>query len=197
MDKVIEILLSNTAICVYEGTILGFLIVRYFKLREEKKRTMEMTTLQKEKAREEQLDQMLKNKLYQGSAEKAGKNNVPYEVNFHEETVKNEGSKDNIAIQIVEKGKLSTRKYVIFVSDMITLGKGEQNTVVINDLNIAKEQCRIFKHNEELYIQNLDDSYSVNIQRKRNVMQLASGAVKLMDGDMIGLGETTLEIYFI
>jgi len=197
MDKIIDIILSNWAVCCYEGVILGFVFVRFIRLRREKKEAVEMSTLQKEKAREEKLDQVLKNRLYQGSGDKALQSNIPYEINFHEEVGISGGTDENIAVQIIEKGKLSTRKYVIFISDVITVGQSAKNALVLNDLKIAKEQCRIFKHENNLYIQTLEDTHPVKIRRKRNVVQLTKNAVKLLDGDFIELGETILNIHFI
>lgn len=197
MDKIMEIVFSNLAICCYEAAVLGFLVVYYIRLRKEKKKAVEMNTLQKEKAREEKLDQVLRNRLYQGDSDKAFQNNIPYEISFHEEIENHGGTSENIAVQIIEKGKLSTRKYVIFISDMITIGRSGENALVLNDLKIAKEQCRIFCHEQCLYIQTLEDTHPVHIQRKRNVMQLGKDAVKLLDNDTIKLGETTLNIHFI
>lgn len=197
MDKIMKIVFSNLAICCYEAAVLGFLVVYYIRLKKEKKKAVEMNTLQKEKAREEKLDQVLRNRLYQGDGDKAFQNNIPYEISFHEEIENHGGTNENIAVQIIEKGKLSTRKYVIFISDMITIGRSGENALVLNDLKIAKEQCRIFCHEQCLYIQTLEDTHPVHIQRKRNVMQLGKDAVKLLDNDTIKLGETTLNIHFI
>lgn len=197
MDKIIDVVFSNWAICCYEVAVLGFVFVHFIRLKKQKKKAVEMNTLQREKAREEKLDQVLKNGLYQGNGDKAFQNNIPYEVNFHEETEMNEGTDDNIAVQIIEKGKLSTRKYVIFISDVITIGQSGSNALVLNDLKVAKEQCRIFKHNQELYIQTLEDSHPVKVRRKPNVMQLTKQAVKLLDNDLIELGETILNIHFV
>ncbi len=197
MSGVAGILLSNTAICFYEGLVLGFVLVRFTRLRREKKQAQEMSVLQKEKVREEQLDQVLKNRLYQGSAAKALQNNIPYEVNFHEETPKMGGTREGIAVQIVEKGKLSTRKYVIFISEVITIGQSNTNALVLNDLNVAKEQCRVFKYGTDLYIQTLEDTHPVRLRRGKEEMQLSKNAVRLMDHDQIAVGDTTLQIHFV
>lgn len=197
MDKIIDILFSNIAMCCYEGIILGLVFFRFLRLNKEKKQAVEMNTLQKEKVREEQLDQALKNRLYEGVETKAFQNNIPYEVNFHEETNFASGTDDNIAVQIIEKGKLSTRKYVIFISEVITIGQSNTNALVLNDLNVAKEQCRMFKHDKSLYIQTLEDTHPVKIRRGREEMQLSRDAVKLLDNDFIEVGDTSLNIHFV
>ncbi len=197
MDKIIDILCSNIAMCCYEGIILGLVFFRFLRLNKEKKQAAEMNTLQKEKVREEQLDQALKNRLYQGVETKAFQNNIPYEVNFHEETNFANQTDDNIAVQIIEKGKLSTRKYVIFISEVITVGHSNTNALVLNDLNVAKEQCRLFKHDKSLYIQTLEDTHPVKIRRGREAMQLSRDAVKLLDNDFIEVGDTSLNIHFV
>lgn len=197
MDKIIDILFSNIAMCCYEGIILGLVFFRFLRLNKEKKQAVEMNTLQKEKVREEQLDQALKNRLYEGVETKAFQNNIPYEVNFHEETNFASGTDDNIAVQIIEKGKLSTRKYVIFISEVITIGQSNTNALVLNDLNVAKEQCRMFKHDKSLYIQTLEDTHPVKIRRGREEMQLSKDAVKLLDNDFIEVGDTSLNIHFV
>lgn len=197
MDKIIDILFSNIAMCCYEGIILGLVFFRFLRLNKEKKQAVEMNTLQKEKVREEQLDQALKNRLYEGVETKAFQNNIPYEVNFHEETNFVNGTDDNIAVQIIEKGKLSTRKYVIFISEVITIGQSNTNALVLNDLNVAKEQCRVFKHDKSLYIQTLEDTHLVKIRRGREEMQLSRDAVKLLDNDFIEVGDTSLNIHFV
>lgn len=197
MDKIIDILFSNIAMCCYEGIILGLVFFRFLRLNKEKKQAVEMNTLQKEKVREEQLDQALKNRLYEGIETKAFQNNIPYEVNFHEETNFANGTDDNIAVQIIEKGKLSTRKYVIFISEVITIGQSNTNALVLNDLNVAKEQCRVFKHDKSLYIQTLEDTHPVKIRRGREEMQLSRDAVKLLDNDFVEVGDTSLNIHFV
>lgn len=197
MDKIIDILFSNIAMCCYEGIILGLVFFRFLRLNKEKKQAVEMNTLQKEKVREEQLDQALKNRLYEGVETKAFQNNIPYEVNFHEETNFASGTDDNIAVRIIEKGKLSTRKYVIFISEVITIGQSNTNALVLNDLNVAKEQCRMFKHDKSLYIQTLEDTHPVKIRRGREEMQLSRDAVKLLDNDFIEVGDTSLNIHFV
>lgn len=197
MDRIIGIIFSNAAICCYEGLILGFVFLRFIRLRKQKKYITEMNTQQKEKAREEKLDQLLKNRLYQGKDEKALQSNIPYEISFHEEKAVNDKKEDGIAVQFIEKGKLSTRKYIIFISDVITIGQGGDNVLVLNDLKVAKYQCRIMRKEKELYIQTLEESHPVKLRRKRSVMQLTKDAVALMDNDFIELGETTLNIHFI
>lgn len=197
MDKIMDIVLSNWAVCCYEAAILGFVFVHFIRLRKEKKEAVEMSTLQKEKAREEKLDQILRNRLYQSSGDKAVSNNIPYEIDFHEEVGISGGSDESIAVQIVEKGKLSTRKYVIFISDEMMIGQSAKNGLVLNDLKVAKEQCRIFKHEQNLYVQTLEDIHPVIIRRKRSTVQLTKNAVMLLDGDCIELGDTILNIHFI
>lgn len=197
MNGVAGVLLSGTAICCYEGALLGYILARFMRLRKAKKQAEEMSALQKEKVREEQLDQVLKNRLYQGSAIKALQNNIPYEVNFHEEAPQMGGTREGIAVQIVEKGKLSTRKYVIFISEVITIGQSNSNSLVLNDLSVATEQCRIFRHDGALYLQTLEDTHPVRLKRKREEMQLGKNAVRLMDQDQISVGDTTLQIHLL
>lgn len=197
MDKIIDIIFSNIAICFYEGIILGLVVRRFLKLRKKKKYVMEMNVQQKDKAREDQLDQLLKNRLYQGDADKAMQSNIAYDVTFHEEAKVNDKQSDGIALQIIEKGKLATRKYIIFISDIVTIGQGGENGLVLNDLKVAKQQCRIIRRNKELYIQALEETHPVRIRRKKNAMQLSRDAVQLMNNDYIDLGETTLNIHFM
>lgn len=197
MEKIIGILFSNTAICCYEGVVLGFVLHRFIKLRKQKKHVAEMNAQQKDKAREDQLDQLLKNRLYQGEPDKALQNNMAYDVSFHEERKVNDKQSEGIALQVIEKGKLATRKYIIFVSDYIMIGQGGENGLVLNDLKVAKQQCRIIRKKKDLYIQTLEETHPVKLRRKRNVMQLTKNAVQLLDNDFIELGETTLNIHFM
>ena len=197
MDKIIDIIFSNIAICCYEGIILGLVVRRFLRLRKKKKYVMEMNVQQKDKAREDQLDQLLKSRLYQGASDKALQNNIAYDVTFHEEAKVNDKQSDGIALQIIEKGKLATRKYIIFISDIVTIGQGGENGLVLNDLKVAKQQCRIIRRNKELYIQALEETHPVRIRRKKNAMQLSRDAVQLMNNDYIDLGETTLNIHFM
>lgn len=197
MDKIIEILFSNTAICFYEGVILGIVVRRFIKLRKQKKYVAEMNAQQKDKAREDQLDQLLKNRLYQGDPDKALQNNIAYDVTFHEEQRVNDKESEGVALQVIEKGKLATRKYVIFVPDFITIGQGVENGLVLNDLKVAKQQCRIVRKKKDLYIQTLEETHPVILRRKRNAMQLTKDAVQLMDNDYIELGETVLNVHFM
>lgn len=197
MDKITDIMFSNIAICCYEAVILVFVFIRFIRLRKEKKKAVEMSTLQKDRAREEKLDQVLKNRLYRGENDKVCQNNIPYEVSFHEETGLRGESDDSVAIQIIEKGKLATRKYVMFISEVVTIGQSSNNILIINDLKIAKEQCRIFQYNKALYIQTLEDTHPVTIRRGRKRTQLTKDALMILNGDVVELGETTLTIYLL
>ena len=197
MDSIMGIFFSNTAICVYEGIILGFVLRRFLKLRKQKKHVAEMNAQQKDKAREDQLDQLLKNTLYQGDPDKALQSNIAYDVSFHEEQKVNDKEMEGVALQVIEKGKLATRKYIIFVPDVITIGQGVENGLVLNDLKVAKQQCRIIRKKKELYIQTLEETHPVMLRRKRNVMQLTKDAVQLMNNDYIEMGETVLNVHFM
>lgn len=194
MDKVINILLSNLAICIYESILLGAIIVYFIKLKKKKKYAVEINTQQKDKAREEKLNQLLKNNLYSDKKDKDLEKNIPYEVSFHEEGINKNNKNDGIAVQIIEKGKLSTRKYIIYIYDEITIGQGPENDLVLNDLKVAKQQCQIFKKGQELYVYSLEEIHPVMLKRKKNVMQVAKQPVALLDKDYLELGETLLNL---
>ncbi|MCM1159240.1 MAG: FHA domain-containing protein [Bacteroidales bacterium] len=197
MDKISTILISNQAICFYEAVILCIVFIYWLRLRKEKKRKKEMNTLKKEKARNENLDQMLKNNLYQGDQNKILQNNIPYEIDFHEEVSLQNIDADAVKIQIVEQSRLSTRKYIIFVSGEMVIGRGRECALILNDSSIAEKQCKLFCYQKGLYLQALETGHAVKIKRKKSNMHLGQDAVNLIDGDCIELGETSLNIHFI
>lgn len=197
MDKIVDILFSNIAICCYEGIVLIIVVYDFFRLRKKKKHALEMNVQQKDKARESQLDQLLWNPHYQGDSSKTMQPNNAYDVAFHEEAKVNDKESDGIAIQIIENGKLAVKKYIIFVINVVTIGQGGENGLVLNDLKVAKQQCRIIRKDNELYVQTLEETHPVKIRRKRHEMRLTRDVVQLMDNDYIYLGETTLNIHFM
>ena len=197
MEKVLNLLTSNLAICIYEGIILGIVFANWLKLRKKKKQSIEVNAIQREKTRDAKLNGILQNELHQQNQEHIFQNNTPYDEEYHDQSKIDGEQKNVVKLQFTVQSELATRKYVIFVQDEITIGKDEKNDLVLNDLDIAKRQCRIFLYQGYLYIQTMDVTFPLVLKRKKNIMKLTQQAVEIRDKDLIEMGSTRIKIEII
>ena len=193
-----KILLSDFAIVVYEGILLIFLLINSIRLRNKNKRIAEMVSLQMDRIREENLDASLRNTMYIQQSNAVSNKNNPYDVIYHQEE-KNiyEDTRDRISIQVEERGILSTKKYVVHVFDSIQVGNDDSNTIILNDLSIARHQIQLMKVEKELFIKNLDCSNQVYLLRNKRKNNITEIPVCVKSSDTIMLGNTRLIIMII
>lgn len=184
----------NIAICIFEVIVLIFVIIAWSKSVKQKSRNKEISTVQKERARDERLNELLHNELH-SSVNPTVQSNIPIEEKFHEETVlRGEQTLGTIEISVTVQSNISTKKYVLFVSDAITIGNGQNNDLVISDADLAKQHCKLFAHDNVLYVQSLDKDKTVSVQRKKDVIPVLQGTVAILNKDVLLLGTTKLTI---
>lgn len=181
------------AIAVAAVVVLWGLLTRA-RRRKETRRNME------DKLREEALDQV----LIGGRKGPAGRApaSVPYDVKYdldQRKKEKPEGGKDAgqpaIMVQLTERSKLSTRKYMFHVTDKITFGsRTTRNEIVITGPNVAEYQCAILRAGRELYVKNIGTEGMVRLKRGRKRTQVERDAVVLRDNDTLIIGEYSYEI---
>ena len=194
----LELLLSDLAIVIYEGAILIFLIFNTFRLRKKNKKTAELVSLQLNRIREENLDASLRNTMYVQQANKTSNANNPYDVTYHqEENNVYEDTRERISIQVEEKGILSTKRYVVHVFDFITIGSSDDNNIILNDLTVARHQIQLMKVEQGLYIKNIDTNGEVKIVRGKKGQLVESDPIYMKSNDVIMVGNTSLKITII
>lgn len=197
MEQILKLLTSNFAICIYEGIILGIVYAKWLKSHKKIKQCKEVNLIQKEKARDAKLNNVLQNELHQQKQERVFQNNTPYDEVFEDQSRIDRDQKEARKLQFTVQSELAIRKYVIFITDEITIGKDEKNDLVLNDLDIAQQQCRMFIYQDGIYIQTMDTEYPIRIKRKKNMIQLTQQAVEIKDKDLMEMGTTQIKIEII
>lgn len=194
----VDFLLSDLAIVIYEGVLVLFLIINTLRLRKKNKKTAELVSLQLNRIREENLDASLKNNMYISNKNQAVNANNPYDVTYHqEENNVYDDTRERISIQVEEKGILSTKRYVVHVFDAISIGSSDDNTIVLNDLTVARHHVQLMRVANALYIKNLDMNGEVKISRGKRTQVLEMEPVYMESNDVIMVGNTSLKITII
>lgn len=194
----VDFLLSDLAIVIYEGVLVLFLIINTLRLRKKNKKTAELVSLQLNRIREENLDASLKNNMYISNKNQAVNANNPYDVTYHqEENNVYDDTRERISIQVEEKGILSTKRYVVHVFDAISIGSSDDNTIVLNDLTVARHHVQLMRVANALYIKNMDMNGEVKITRGKRTQVLEMEPVHMESNDVIMVGNTSLKITII
>lgn len=193
-----SVLLSDTAIIVYEILVGVGLIANIVRFYQRNKKLKEMVSLQKDRIREEELDARLQNHVHMERSAEASVKNNPYEVSYHEETTATyEDEKEYISVQVEELGNLSNKKYVIHVFDKVLVGRDDSNKIILNDITLSGHQLEFLRVDTELFVKNLDSNVKVTLKRKRKKFAITEIPACLQTLDELQLGNTTLRISLI
>jgi len=173
------------------------ILITWLRLRQRRKRRQEMRRQAEDRLREEALDRVLTGRVDGG---KSAGPSVPFDVKYDVDQRKRGEQTSRISassplmLQLTEHSELSTRKYMLHVTDRITLGQASRNDIVIKGARIADDQCEIFRIKKALYVKNTGTSGIVFLSRKNHKIMLDAQAVTLKDKDKLQIGGYTYEV---
>src|SRR5882724_6048205 len=96
---------------------------------------------------------------------------------------------EEAAIQFLS-GPLA-QKIIGLSKDTMTIGREEQNDIVVPDAHISRRHARIYKQHETWLIENLSQSSAISIDQQR----LSQGT--LQNNSKVSLGETISFVFLI
>ena len=173
----------NLIVLLVELVLIIVLLIKNLKLKKYNKNYKETLSKYKDKVREDNLDALIANEHYVVDKYMDDEKQLPYEIVFHEE--KQMEHQDVICVHIEHESEIANRKYIINIKDEMYVGRKAGNAIVINEVNIADKHFRLFKKDNELYIQKLVVDQSIKLKRKKNIYELTDSAVKINSGDVI------------
>ena len=182
-------------IMLVEMAIIIFLIIFNVRLNKKSKNNNVLLTAYKNKVREDELDEAIKNEYYKQDKSEADWKNTPYEVEFNEEDSVTTTSAVCMHLKCI--GRLVTKKYLINVCDELYLGRSRNNGVIFDENDIAQRQLHFVRQFGELYIQNISTDNPVVFVRKNNRYELTDILVKLNDGDELEFQKSRIIINLI
>lgn len=90
------------------------------------------------------------------------------------------------AVLIGSSGLVLGREYALD-APVVTIGRRDENTIVIKDPTVSRKHAEIFRDGESLYIVDKGSTSGITING-----QLISGQQPLRDGDRIGIGSSAV-----
>lgn len=101
----------------------------------------------------------------------------------------------SLMIMLTERSELSTRKYMLHVTNKITFGsQSSKCDIVVIGLQSNKIQCELFRIGGELFLKNTDPAGRVTLKRGHNQISVGGEAVKLLDHDVFSIGGCVYEL---
>lgn len=182
-------------IMLAEAIIIIFLIVLNVKLNKKNKKNNSLLSTYKEKVRDDELNEAIKNQYYKQNKAENDWKNVPYEVEFTEE--EDVRAANAICVHLECIGRIATKKYLINVDDELYLGRSKSNGVVFDEEDIAWKQLHFVRKEGNLYIQNISVENQAVFIRKNSKYELTDVMVKVNDGDAIEFKDSRIVIKLV
>lgn len=182
-------------IMLVEAAVIIFLIISNVRLNKKNKGDNRVLTVYKEKLREDELDEAIKNPYFKQDKSELDWKKTPYEVEFNDE--KDIRTADAVCIHLQCIGRLVTKKYIININDELYLGRSKNNGVVFDEQDIDQKQIHFVRKLGELYIANVSVDVPVVFVRKDSRYELTDVLVKVNDGDELLFEESRIIISLV
>lgn len=143
-----------------------------------------------DKLREEELDRAILNPKF-NSDELRARMEKPVNVEYLSEASAGEKTR---MVHITEMGVLATKEYILNPRDPISVGAGNDNTIVLSDLSVGDLKCEIMIHNGVLAAKSNDLAKRVVLKRNKKSTYLMNELIEIRSLDEILLGKTTIRI---
>lgn len=152
-----------------------------------------LETKAQDKLREERLDRIILNPDTP-NRELRARVEKPVQVKYMSPEV--QGGKKQM-LQIIEIGELSSKEYMLNPAERISIGFGNENTIVLNDPSLGDLKCEIGIYNGILGARSNDSAQRVVMRRKKNSVFLGNTAIEIKSNDIIVIGKTSLKIVVV
>lgn len=183
------------AIGVGIGISLGIIIIIIICVRKKRKKLQEEKFQATKKVREDSLKQALANHMDSSADTGASVPYRPYKVDYSTGENQDNGEKLPL-LQIVEKNKLSEKKYIFRASETVILGIQFGCADIINSLENGEGWCEVYFQKDAYCIRCLGN-YEVFVRRNKKVTQIDRYGIKLRSRDIITIEDTTFQIFYI
>lgn len=145
-----------------------------------------------QRMKDQALNEALKNNLGRRNAFRQSQAATPLE---QQEMPQKETDSRGLMVMKLQLLGREKKSYVVSPQEHILIGSAEgMNDVVLNDQNIAPQQCDIFLHKEHVYIHNLNLDRHMLLTRRGGRMELGEQSVQLLTGDIIYMGNSRLQV---
>ncbi|MEG2017387.1 MAG: FHA domain-containing protein [Clostridium sp.] len=104
---------------------------------------------------------------------------------------RNKVKKATMGLEVIETGENSNLKTggVLPLADIITMGRKNDNTVILDDKYVSSHHMKIFKRNNEYVIEDLDSTNGTKVNDSR-----IENRVTLRAGDLIKVGTAIFKL---
>lgn len=180
------------------GIVIVCLIVLVLYMSQRRAKKWEMRRKIDDKLREEALDKLLVGSR-RGEAPD-GSPPVPFEVRYDLDQREKNGqailhNQNSVMVQLTERSELSTRKYMLPISDRLSFGaQASNNDITVTGAGVAGKQCEVFRIGKDLFVKNTAPDNHILLSRKQLKTSVKQDAVKLENHDVLHIGECVYEI---
>ncbi len=175
------------------GAIL--LITAIFYLKKRRKRIQEEKFQATKKVREDSLKQALANNLEPASDMEVSTPYRPYKVDYS--TGENQENKERLPLlQLIEKNRLSQKKYIFRANETITLGIQFGTADILNNPESGEGWCELYFQKDAYCIRSLGNR-RVSVQRNKHAAAVDRYGIKLKSKDIIKIEDTTFQVFYI
>ena len=191
---VIDFVMSHTFLILQLSLDLFLIVLLILMFRRRKaKKEREMLFFREQESR--RLTERISNPDYLEREGIEFSRSYPYQVHGGgSKPAEKEGPRDKV-IGISLQSKMLTREFLLPVSDGILIGRGPNNTISIENPDVAEHQCRIFRSGGQLCVESLSMD-PTELRRGTRSIQVSGRPMAITDGDVICFGDNRLVLKF-
>ncbi|MCI8724755.1 MAG: hypothetical protein HFG66_01270 [Hungatella sp.] len=170
-------------------------IIAIIFMRKRRKKMQEEKFQATKKVREDSLKQALANNLNPSEDSMAAIPYRPYKVDYSTGENQNNGEKLPL-LQLIEKNKLSEKKYIFRANETVTIGIQFGSVDIISNPENGEGWCELFFQKDSYCIRSLG-RYNVSVQRNKNTTVVDRYGIRLKSKDIIKIEDTTFQVFYI
>lgn len=119
----------------------------------------------------------------------------PYKVNYS--TGENQENREKLPLlQIIEKNKLSEKKYIFRANETVVLGEQFGSAGILSHPENGNAWCEIFFQKDAYCVRSLG-RFSVSVQRSKKTAIVDGRGIKLMSKDSIQIQESVFQVFYL
>lgn len=182
-------------IMLAEAAVIVGLIITNVKLSKKNKHNVSLLDNYKEKLREDELNESIKNEYYKQDKYENDWKNIPYDEVFEEE--EHVRTRDAICVHFECISRIATSKYIVNITDELYLGRAKSNGIVFEEEDIDQKHVHFVRQNGKVYVQSLSDKMPVTFVRQDTKYELGDSLVMINDGDELLFSNSRVKITLI